>query len=365
MFARLLVLFLFLGLLLGGLFYLKQQQSQQRAARRGPPPPPVVAAAEVREEDWRPSLPAVGTLVANQGIFVTNEVAGQVREVLFESGQEVRQGDLLVQLDDSVDQADLLGLLAQRDLARIKRERFGKLLKDRSASQSDWDEAKAQLDSAEAAVASKRALLAKKRITAPFSGLLGIRLVDVGEYLPPGSNIVPLDALDPMFVDYRLPERHLPQIAVGQPVDLSVAAHPGRTFAGTVAALDPGVAERSRTLKVRAVLENRDRHLRPGMFAEVATRLPLRQGLLTVERTAIDFAPYGETVFFLDERDGRLVVERRPVTTGEVREGRVEIRHGLAAGDRIVIAGQVKLRNGQEVTLDNRVTPPVSGPLQP
>ena len=352
-------------MLLGGIFYLKQQQWQQQAAVGGPPPPPVVAVAEAQREDWRPRLRAVGSLVATQGIFVTNEVAGQVRGIHFESGGAVRQGDLLVQLDDSVDQADLRGLLAQRDLARIKLNRFGRLLKDRSASQSDYDEAKAELDSAEAAVAAKEALIAKKRIIAPFDGILGIRIVDVGEYLPPGSNIVPLEALDPIYADFTLPERQLPQISVGQRVLVEVGAYPGRELAGSIAAINPGVEEKTRSVKIRAVLENAERLLRPGMFAEVGTVLPAREGLVTVPRTAVSFAPYGDTVFLVQEQEGQTTVQRRQVATGESRGGQVEIREGLAPGDRVVIAGQVKLRNGQAVAIDNSVVPPADGPLGP
>lgn len=365
MLIRIFLVLVFLGLLLGGIFYLKQQQMQQQAAMGGPPPPPVVAVAEVGQEDWQPSLRAVGSLVANQGIFVTNEVPGQVSEILFESGQRVSRGDLLIRLEDSVDQADLRGLLAQRDLARIKLGRFGKLLKDRSASQSDYDEAKAELDSAEAALAAKEALIAKKRIVAPFDGVLGIRMVDVGEYLPPGSNIVPLDALDPIFADYALPERQLPQIAVDKPVMVTVAAYPEREFEGAVAAINPGIDAKTRSVKVRAILKNPERLLRPGMFAEVSTLLPAREGLLTVPRTAISSAPYGDTVFLVQDLEGQTKVERRQVTTGQAREGRVEIVEGLGMGDRVVMAGQVKLRNDQPVTIDNSILPTTDGQLQP
>lgn len=365
MLLRLFLILLFLGLVLGGIFGWKQHQMQQQAAMGGPPPPPVVASAEVRQEDWQPRLRAVGSLVATQGIFVTNEVAGQVRGLHFESGQTVRKGDLLVQLDDTVDQADLRGVLAQRDLARIKLGRFGKLLKDRSASQSDYDEAKAELDSAEASVAAKEALIAKKRITAPFDGDLGIRILDLGEYLAPGSRIVPLDALDPIYADYGLPERHLPYIAVGKRVVVKVAAYPDLEFDGTIAAISPGVEEQTRTVKVRAILENGERLLRPGMFAEVSTVLPARDGLLILPRITISFAPYGDTVFLVTEQDGQTIVERRQVTTGQVQEGRVEILKGVALGDRVVMAGQVKLRNGQAVTIDNSVVPPADGPLGP
>jgi membrane fusion protein, multidrug efflux system len=365
MLRRILIVLALLGVVLGGIFGWKFYTLSQTAATQGPPPPAAVSSAEVKVERWQPRLSAVGSLVALQGIFVTNEVAGKVREIEFESGQTVSQGDMLIQLDDSVDQADLRGLIAQRYLAQIKLGRIVKLLKDRSASESDYDEAKAQLDSAEAAAASKRALIAKKRITAPFDGQLGIRLTDVGEYLAPGSQIVPLDALDPIFVDYALPERHLPKIKVGKQVVVKVAAYPGRTFEGTISAINPGVEEKTRTVKVRATLDNPDHLLRPGMFAEVATLLPAQDKLLTLPRTAITFAPYGDSVFVIQEKDGQKVVQRQPVTTGEVKGGRIEIVEGLAAGDRVVLAGQNKLRNGQAVTIDNSVVPPAGGPLGP
>jgi membrane fusion protein (multidrug efflux system) len=365
MLSRLALVILFLGAILGGIYYLKLRQQQEQAAMAGPPPPPVVAAETVRLEDWQPRLSAVGSLVATQGIYVTNEVAGQVREIHFESGQQVAKGDVLIQLDDSVDQADLQGLIAQRNLAEIKLGRFARLLKDRSASQSDYDEAKAQLDIAEAGVAAKQALIAKKRITAPFEGKLGIRIVDLGEYLAPGSQIVPLDALDPLYVDYALPERRLPEIAEGGKVAVQVAAYPDREVEATISAINPGIEEKTRTVKVRATVDNKNLLLRPGMFAEVSTLLPARKALLTVPRTAIDFAPYGDTVFLVEEKDGQTLVQRRQVTTGEVQGGQVEIVEGLAAADRVVIAGQVKLRNGQAVRIDNSVVPPAGGPLGP
>jgi membrane fusion protein, multidrug efflux system len=365
MLLRLVLVILFLGAILGGIFGWKHVQMEQQTAMGGPPPPPVVTATEVKQEDWRPRLSAVGSLVATQGIFVTNEVAGQVREIHFESGQSVEKGDLLVQLDDSVDQADLRGLIAQRNLAQIKVERLRKLLKDRSTSQSDYDEASAELDSAKAAVAAKEALVAKKSITAPFTGQLGIRFLDLGEYLAPGSEIVPLDALEPIFADYSLPERYLPRIEIGKQVRVKVAAYPNKELEGTIMAINSGVEEKTRSIKVRAILQNAERLLRPGMFAEVDTLLPAREQLLTLPRTAISFAPYGDTVFLIKEKDGQTVVERRQITTGEARGGKVEIVEGLGAGERIVTGGQTKLRNGQPVTIDNSVVPPNDGPLKP
>jgi membrane fusion protein, multidrug efflux system len=365
MILRLFLVLLFLGAILGGIFGWKHFQQQQQAAMQGPPPPPVVASARVERETWGPRLTAVGSLVAVQGIDVANEVPGLVREIQFESGHAVKSGAVLVQIDDAVDQADLLGLLALRDLAQIKVKRLQALLKDRSTSQSDYDEAKATLDGAEAAVTSKRATIAKKRITAPFSGQLGIRKVDLGDYLPAGSPIVALNTLDPVYVDYMLPERELTQVSVGQPVSVSVAAYPGREFQGKVSAIDSGVDVKTRNVRIRATLPNPDLVLRPGMFAEVATLLPPRDGVLTLPRTAIDFAPYGSSVFLIEDKDGKPQVQRRPVTTGGAQGGRAEVVSGLAAGDRVVVAGQVKLRNGQAIKIDDSVVPAAKGPMGP
>ena len=365
MILRLFLVLLFLAAVLGGIFGWKQIQQQQQAALQGPPPPPVVASARVEAETWGPSLEAVGSLVAIQGIDVANEVPGLVREIKFDSGLAVKAGEVLVQIDDAVDQADLLGLLAQRDLAQIKVKRLQSLLKDRSTSQSDYDEAKAQLDGAEAAVTAKRATIAKKRIVAPFAGRLGIRKVDLGDYLPAGSPIVPLNTLDPVYVDYMLPERELTKVSVGQAVVATVAAYPGREFKGSISALDSGVDVKTRNLKIRATLPNADGALRPGMFAEVATLLPAREGVLTLPRTAITFAPYGSSVFLIEEKDGKPQVQRRPVTTGGAQGGRVEIVTGLAAEDQVVAVGQVKLRNGQEVKIDNSVLPAATAPMGP
>lgn len=358
MLKRLFLTLLVLAILLGGVFAVKHRQAQDSAAQRAMPPPPAsVAVAEVQAEVWQPRLRAVGSVVATQGIFVTNEVAGQVKQILFDSGHEVAQGDLLLQLDDSVDQAELRGLIAESNLAEIKLQRVARLLRDRSVSQSDYDEAKAEVDGTEARVASRQALIAKKQIRAPFAGQLGIRNIDLGEYLPPGSRIVPLDALDPVFVDYALPERHFGALSAGQAVEVRVAAHPERTFEGQVSAINPGVERSTRTVRVRATLANPGQLLRPGMFAEVLTLLPAREQVLTLPRTAIAFNPYGDSVFLLQDQDGALTVQLRQVVTGDAQAGRVEVAQGLEAGDRVVIAGQVKLRNGQAVAIDNAVVP--------
>lgn len=355
---RLVVVLILLGGAFGGIFYWKQFQQQQMAAQMSQPrPPAAVAVAEVRTERWQPRLKAVGSVRATQGVFVTNEVSGMVREILFASGQSARADQVLVRLDDSVDEADLRGLQAERNLASIKFNRLSKLLKDRSVSQSDYDEAKAELDSAEAKVAAKRALIEKKAIRAPFDGLLGIRSVDIGDYLAPGSQLVPLQALDPIYVDFSLPERHFAQLHAGQPVEVRVTARPDQVFQGGITAINPGIDEATRSIQVQATLANGEHLLRPGMFAEVDVLLPQRDEVITVPNVAITYTPYGDSVFLAVEKDGQLQAERRPITTGLIQEGRAEVLSGLQPGDQVVLAGQVKLRNGQPVQIDNEVVP--------
>lgn len=356
MVKRLILMVLLLVVLFGGIFGWKYFIGMKMAAMMSAPPPPaVIASAVVEAQSWQPFLHAVGSVTATQGIYVTTEVAGKVDEILAVSGQTVKAGDLLLRLDDSVDQADLKGLIAQRKLAQLQFERNRKLLKDKSVSRSDYDQSRASLDSAEAAVAAKQALIHKKAITAPFGGQLGIGDINLGQYLSPGDAIVSLQSLDPVYVDYHLPERHLPDVQVGQAVEVEVQAWPGRRFKGAVSAINPGIDRGTRTLRLRATLDNPESLLRPGMFAEVDTVLPKRDDILTLPRTAVTYNPYGESVFVIQQTDKGLVVQNRPVETGAVRGGRVEVTKGLQAGEQVVSAGQNKLRNGQSVTIDNSV----------
>jgi len=353
---RMLLMLLALGLVLGTMFGWKSYQAQKMAAlATQPPPPATVAAAEVQAETWQPYLAAVGTLVATQGILVTTEVAGKVSEINFESGQQVEAGTLLLQLDDSVDQAELQGIVAERRLAELQFKRREELLETKTISNSDVDEARLRLENASAQLAAKRAMIAKKHITAPFTGWLGIRQVDLGEYLQPGVAIVPLEALAPIYVDYSLPERHLNQVSVGQVVEIEVQSFPGERFSGRISALNPGIDPGTRSLQVRATLENPQARLRPGMFAAVHTELPQRPAVLTLPQPAITYNPYGDSVFVIQQDASGTRVQRRQVETGGVRNGRIEIVQGLQAGEQVVIAGQVKLRNDQAVLVDNSI----------
>ncbi len=352
MFMRILVVLLVLAAVAGGIGFVKYRQIQQEAAMFSQPPPPAtVSVTEVRSEPWTPRLHAVGSVTAVQGVMVNNEVDGQVSEILFESGAMVKRGDLLLRLDATVDEADLAGLVADRRLAQIRRDRNARLLASKAVSQEDYDEIVATLEKTEALVAAKQALVDKKTIRAPFDGQLGIRLVNLGQYLPAGSAIVPLEALDPVFVDFTLPERRLAEVTTGQSVEIAVAAYPGQTFSGSIIAINPGIARGSRNLELRAILSNPGLRLRPGMFAQVDTLLPTKDEVLTVARQAVAFNTYGDLVFLVEEQDGATVVQRRQIRTGAVRGDEVEVVDGLSAGDRVVLAGQVKLSNGQPVTI--------------
>jgi membrane fusion protein (multidrug efflux system) len=352
---------LVLGVLIvifGGIAGLKYLQIQGMIKQFSQPrPPATVASVAVLAEQWRPRLQAVGSLVAVNGIEVSSEVDGIVAAIHFTSGKRVAEGEPLLRLDDTVDRAALEALRAAARLAEVQFKRASDLLPKKAVSQSTYDEAKAAYDAALAKVVEQRSIVARKTIKAPFSGELGIRKVDLGQFLKAGTAIVRLEALDPMYVDYSLPERYLPRLAVGQQVNVAVDALPGETFNGKITALESGIDEGTRSIMVRAQLANPDGHLRPGMFAEVKTLQDEFQNVLTVPRTAVSFNTYGDFVYLMEatDKEGQWTVNRHQISTGDTREGRVVITRGLAAGDTVVRAGLVKLRDGMTVQVNNSV----------
>ncbi len=356
MILRSLLVVLLLALLAGGLALIKYQQIQENmAAFSQPQPAATVTATEVESTQWQPRLRAVGNVQAVQGVIVNNEVAGQVNRILFESGDQVTAGQALVQLDTEVDEAALVGLKASLNLARLQLDRNQKLLRDRAVSQGDVDELNARVAQSLAQVREKEALIRKKTILAPFDGQLGIRRINLGQFLDAGSAIAELEALDPVYVDYSLPERQLSEIEVGQPIEVKVQAYAERVFAGRIQAISPAVNRETRNIQVRALVPNPERLLLPGMFAKIETLLAVREEVLTLPRQAIAFNTYGDSVFVIetngDGEDAELVVQRRQVKTGAVRDQEVEIVDGLERGERVVLAGQVKLRNGASVQI--------------
>ncbi len=326
------------------------------------PPPPTVAATRVATDQWQPYLQAVGSLVARRGVTVSNELPGIVSAIHFESGAPVAAGDLLIELDSTADRAELRRLQANQRLTKIELDRAVRLATKAFASKSDLDAAQARVDQANAAVDLQRAMVSKKSITAPFAGSLGIREVDLGEFLPPGSKIVPLQDLDTLFLDFTLPENQMVGVQTGFTVEVSVDAYPERAFTGVITAINPKVEENSRNLKLRATLQNSDHALRPGMFARVALLIGPPQPVLTLPATAITYTTYGDTVFLMQSRTNKggadeLFVSRRPVQTGETRDSRVQIISGLAENDQVASAGQVRLREGITVLVGDRPTP--------
>ena len=337
------------------------QQIQMFSA---PQPAISVSAAVAREQPWQSRLPAIGTLKAYQGVDLTAEVQGTVKEVLFQSGEKVTLGQPLLQLDSEVERAILATAEAVRALARVEYQRGQDLIKRQAISKSEFDRLNAELLKAEASVTQLKAELDKKRILAPFAGTIGIRQVDTGDYLSPGTSFATLQDLSRLYVDFFLPEQDYPQLAIGQSVRLSLAAYPGEVFSGEISALNPKVEETTRNVQVRAMLPNPDNKLLPGMFANLEVLLPGEKPQVLVPETAITYTLYGNSVYVIGEQKDdqgavvkddkgqpRLVVERRFVETGERRDGQVLVLKGLKAGEPVDTAGQLKLDNGAHVAI--------------
>ncbi|HKL53223.1 MAG TPA: efflux RND transporter periplasmic adaptor subunit [Wenzhouxiangellaceae bacterium] len=340
-----------LALLLGALFVWRFAQIRQQAEMMSQAPPPAeIEAAEATSRRWPQALSAIGGLRAVNGVQVANEIAGVVKSLEFESGQRVEAGDVLLRIEAETDEAALETREAEARLALQQFERFSNLIKQNAVSQSEFDEARANYEAAEARVHEQRALLNKKTIRAPFSGVLGLRQVDLGEYIGVGTPIVGINMLDPIQVDFTISERELQRMTVGGRVEVTVAAFPDRQFVGEILAIDSSVLPESRTVRVRARLPNPDMRLRPGMFANVRAVRDEVSEVVTVPRTAISYNTYGDFVFkVVDGEGGQKIVERVSVTTGDVRNGEVEIVEGLEAGATVVGAGLLRLRNNQPV----------------
>ena len=357
MIKRLAAVLVVLALVFGGVFGWKYLQTRNQSGAGGGPPAAVVSTRLVTGERWQPTLEAIGSITPTRGVVVSAEVPGIVREIYFDSGQHVDEGELLVELDVDVDRAELQALQADRRLAEITRNRVSQIVSDNLGPRSELDEAQAKLDRTEAEIAAKQAMIQKKSIRTPFAGELGIRIINPGQYLAPGDEIVQLVGLDPIYAEYALPERYLAELHVGQKVTVRVQAYPETVFEGSIYAISPSIQTASRSVRIRALLENSDRRLRPGMFAEVDTLLEERDRVLTLPERAVTYNPYGESVFVVNEADGTKTVALTQIKTGQVRDGRIEIVSGLDEGTEVVSDGHNKLRNGQAISVDNTVDP--------
>jgi membrane fusion protein (multidrug efflux system) len=320
------------------------------------PPPVTIAAGVATPENWAQYLDAVGSIKALRGVELTSESSGEITSIKFESGQAVEAGALLVVLNDEIEQASRRNQIASVDLAEILFQRDQKLVVQKSIPQSQYDRSKADLESARAQLAETEARIRNKRIHAPFSGTIGIRQVDAGDYVSPGTEIATLQDLSELEIDFTLPARFAPRLRPGLDIDVEVSAFPERTFKARLTALDSRVDPDTLNLLARATIENSD-GLLPGMFAALRISMGTTSEVLTVAETAITYSLQGNTVFVIREQDdGTLNVEPVVVKLGEVRDGRVGITEGLEAGDQVVTAGQNKLFRSAAVVIDDSVT---------
>jgi membrane fusion protein (multidrug efflux system) len=325
-------------------------------------PPETVTTTEVKQDTWQPTLTAVGSVAAVQGVMLSAEMSGAVKNIAFESGATVRAGDLLVELDSSVEQAQLRSAMASADLARLNLERARELRGKKMMSQADLDSAEAQAKQANAQIDNIRAVIAKKTIRAPFAGRTGIRQVNLGQFLDNGAAIVTLQSLDPVYVDFALPQQNLARLSVGMAVRVTTDAFPGQSFEGKLTAINSEVDAVTRNVRLQATLAT-DGRLRPGMYVNVAAVLPETERVLMIPATAVLYAPYGDSVFVVedkkDEKTGVVgkVLNQRFVRLGKMRGDFVVVASGLDVDQTIVTTGVFKLRNGMSVVVDNKLAP--------
>lgn len=360
MIKRMIIMLVGVGIVLGGFFlyqHLKAEGIKSFMATMANPPQ-TVSTTTAAQQDWQTHLSAVGNLRAVNGSDLSLEVGGIVDEIDFKSGDDVQAGTVLLRLRSVDDLAKLRALQASADLAQVNYERDARQLKVQAISQATVDSDKFNLKNAIAQVEQQKALLDEKTLRAPFAGHLGIRQVDLGQYLNAGTTVVTLQALDPIFLDFYLPQQSLDQIKLEQPVAATVDTYPGQKFTGTIAAINPLVDTNSRNVQVRASIANPDHRLLPGMFANVTIDIGQPQQFVTLPQTAVTYNPFGSTVFLVKQNSaGGQTVEQSFVTTGATRGDQVAVLTGVKTGDTVVTSGQIKLRNGSPVKIDNAVQP--------
>lgn len=354
-------------LLLGG--YKGFSIYQQIQSFSVPKPPISVAVASATEQPWQSRLPTVGSLKALQGVDLSLEIAGTVQKVLFQSGQKVKAGQPLLQLDSEVESALLETAEADLGLSQLDFGRGRQLVGSQAISKGEFDRLSAELKKNQATVNQLKASLDKKRIVAPFSGTIGIRQVDVGDYLASGTVIATLQDLSSLYVDFYVPEQTVPRLAVAQAVNVSVSAYPGQTFVGAISAINPKVEDSTRNVLVRATLANPDGKLLPGMFTNLQVILPDVAAGIVVPESAVTYTLYGNSMYVVTQKkaaDGNLekddkgqpvlIAERRFVETGERRDGLVLVTKGVQSGEQVVIAGQIRLDNGTHIAISDDKT---------
>lgn len=393
---RMIIMVLLVLLLIAIIAGIKVLLVMRMMAGMKPPPPAVVSTAKAAFQEWQPALSAVGTLRAAQGADLALDIAGLVTQVNVKSGDEVKEGQVLLQLRDSEDIAQQRQLEAAAALAQVTFGRAKQQLDVQAISKADYDTAAADLKAKQAAVVQQQVNVAKKQLRAPFAGRAGIITINPGAYLNSGTTIVTLQQIDPVFVDFHLPQRNLGELRVGQRVALTLDAYPGKTFEGTLSAINPKIDGDTRNVQIEATVPNPDRVLTPGMFANVNIEVGEKQRYLTLPQTAVVYNPYGETVYVVTKKSAYdkkqaeatksaaasaaktpppaeakdagkdkdkaaagdpLVVQQTFVTTDGTRGDQVSIIKGLDEGSEVVTSGQLKLKSGAPITIDNTVQP--------
>jgi membrane fusion protein (multidrug efflux system) len=365
MVKRIIISLIGLIILIGGLAGIKYLQIERMTAYGDNfvSPPEVVTTATAKKDSWESFLTAVGSLEAVQGVMITAELKGKVVRIAFEPGSMVKAGDLLVQQDTSVESAQLRAAEAEVALAKINFKRSKELVAAKTISQSDFDNADARFKEAEAQADNIRATIGKKTIRAPFAGRLGIRQVDLGQTLNEGDEIVSLQSLDPIYVNFLLPQQQLSQVNPGLAIRLTTDAFPGQSISGKITAINPQVDAATRNIRIQATVANLEERLRPGMYVNVSVVLPDRIEVLTIPATSVLYAPYGDSVFVVEKKKNdknkpsALVLNQKFVRLGKKRGDYVSVVYGLKQGETVVSTGVFKLRNGQAVVIDNTLSP--------
>lgn len=346
-----------------GIKFLQFDTMATAAAKQVIPPQPVNSFT-VKRERWQPRVASVGTVTAVQGTVISTEAEGVVREIRFEPGSSVKAGEVLLQLDVDVEQAQLRVAEAAAELARSNYQRAKDLIGKRNISQADYDAAAINLKQTAAQVDNIKAVIAKKTVRAPFAGQLGIRRISVGQFLEKGSPVVSLQAMNPIFVDFSLPQQRLGDLSDGLRITVRSDSYPGQTFEGRITAINPDIDTSTRNIRVQATFDNADSRLRPGMFVETTMILDRSEDVLVIPSTAVLHAPYGDSLFVIEQReqaadDGTkaLVVQQKFVRLGAHQGDFVVVTEGVEAGDQIVSTGAFKLRPGMPVVIDNSLAP--------
>ena len=345
------------------LVLIKAMQIGKMMSSKMPMPVETVTSAVAKEEDWAPALSSVGTISAVQGAVVATELGGTVSEVGFQSGSEAKKGDVLLKLDASAEEGQFETAKADLELARSDLMRARDLANRKVISKAELDSAESKFKQKEGSADQMRSMISKKEVRAPFDGQLGIRQVNIGQTINAGQQVVSLQALDPLYVDFAVPQQNLPNLVQGLETRVRTDALGDRVFVGKVTAINSVVDTATRNVSVQVTLDNRDHALKPGMFAKIEIILPTKQKTLVVPGTAVSYAPYGDSVYVIekkkDEKTGKesQTIRQAFVRVGEARGDFVSITQGLKAGETVVGTGVFKLRNGMAVTINNDLAP--------